>query len=137
MIKYFINNKYLNWCDISVIIILLAVIIFNRQLWTTCSLIASSPRFYCPTHSFQTFGVPITVGLLGVKLLPSLSTGSTYNYSVVLLRLSFLWRYPIGSLFSLHMYDTEYSSSDFIFVPCAHCCEFGNLALHRDRLYCL
>ena len=68
----------------------------------TCSLIASSHRFFWPTHPFQAFSVPISVGLLGVKLHSSLSTGSTYHYSDVLLRLSVLWRYPIASLFYLH-----------------------------------
>ena len=67
-----------------------------------CSLIASSPRFYCLNHPFQAFFVSIAVGLLGVNLHPSFSTGSTYHYSGLLLRLSVLWRYPIGSLFSFH-----------------------------------
>ena len=75
-----------------------------------CSLIASLHKFYCPTHSFKAFGVPIAVSPIGwLKLYPSLSTGSTYHYSGVLLRLSVQWRYPIDSLFSHHMYDTEYS----------------------------
>ena len=45
---------------------------------------------------------PYRLVYLGVKLHSSLSTGSTYHYSGVLLRLSVLWRYPIASLFSLH-----------------------------------
>ena len=41
---------------------------------------------------------------------------------------------PYRSLVSLHMYDTRHSLFGFLPVPCVHWCEFGNMALHSDRL---
>ena len=90
-------------------------------------------RFCCTTHPFQAFGYPSLLPYMGGSVFILVFRRECVPMQRCTLRLSVLWRNPIGSLF-LSTYTTLHTLFGFLPVPVFTAVDFGIVALHRDRL---
>ena len=91
-------------------------------------------RFCCTTHPFQAFEYPSLLPCMGGLVFILVFRREWVPNTAVYFKAISPITQPYRFLVSLYMYDTRQSLFGFLPVPCVHCCGFGNMALHRDRL---
>ena len=91
-------------------------------------------RFCYTTHPFRLSGTHRCSSTWGSVFILVSRRECVSNRAVYFKAISPITQ-PYRFLVSLHMYDTRHSLFGLLPVPCVHCCGFGNMALHRVRLF--
>ena len=91
-------------------------------------------RFCCTTHPFQAFGYPSLLPYMGGSVFILVFRRECVPNAAVYFKAISPMTLHHRFLVSLHIHDTTYSFR-ISPCPCVHCCGFGIVALHRDRLF--